>query len=88
MLSGVRSAMLRFGKDPSSVIMIGCDYTSEAQNEIRKGTQSGSVKFPLGGKQSVEYALEIFKGKELPKHIFIPVELVTKENVDTVKPIF
>lgn len=88
MLSGVRSAMMRFKQDPSSVIMIGCDYTSEAREAIRKGTQTGSVKFPLGGKQSVEYAVEIFSGKKLPKHIFIPVELVTKENVERVKPIF
>ena len=88
MISGVRSAMQRFKKDPSSVIMVGCDYTSEAQREIRKGNQTGSVKFPLAGKQAVDYAIEIFEGKELPKHIFIPVELVTKENVDIVEPIF
>ena len=88
MISGARSAMQRFKKDPSSVIMIGCDYTSEAQREIRKGNQTGSVKFPLGGKQAVAYAIEIFEDKELPKHIFIPVELVTKENVERVEPIF
>jgi len=88
MISGARSAMQRFAKDPSSIIMIGCDYTSEAQNAIRKGTQTGSVKFPLGGKQAVKYAIDIFNAKELPKHIFIPVKLVTKENVEEVKPIF
>jgi len=88
MISGARSAMQRFAKDPSSIIMIGCDYTGEAQNAIRKGTQTGSVKFPLGGKQAVKYAIDIFNAKKLPKHIFIPVKLVTKENVEKVKPIF
>ena len=88
MLSGVRSAMLRFNKDPSSIITIGCDYTSEARNEIRKGMQTGSIKFPLGGKQSVDYAIKIFEGEKLPKHIYIPVELVTKANVEKVEPIF
>lgn len=88
MISGARSAMQRFNKDPSSIIMIGCDYTSEAQQEIRKGTQTGSVKFPLGGKQAVEYSIDILSGKNLPKHIYIPVELVTKKNVETVEPIF
>jgi ribose transport system substrate-binding protein len=88
MLSGVRSAMWRFKKDPSSIVMVGCDYTSEARREIRKGNQTGSIKFPLAGKQAVAYAADILNGKELPKHIYIPVKLVTKENVDKVKPVF
>jgi len=88
MISGARSAMLRFKKDPSSIITVGCDYTSEAQREILKGTQTASVKFPLGGKEAVKYALKIFNGEDLPKHIYIPVELVTKENANRVKPIF
>ena len=88
MLSGVRSAMYRFNKDPSSIIMVGCDYTSEAQEEILKGNQSASIKFPLAGKESITYILDILKGKNVPKHIFIPVELVTQENAQQVKPIF
>lgn len=88
MISGVRSAMQKVGKDPSSIIMIGCDYTSEAKSEIKKGTQSASIKFPLGAKQAVSYAIDIFDGKKLPKHILIPVELVTKENVENMEPIF
>ena len=88
MLSGARSAMGRFKKDPSSIIMVGCDYTTEAKNEIMAGTQTASIKFPLGAKQAVTYAIEIFEGKKLPKHIYIPVELVTKENAQEVEPIF
>lgn len=88
MLSGVRSALERFGKDPSSIIMVGCDYTSEAQKAIEEGKQTGSILFPLGGKKSVEIALKIFDGKKVPKHIFIPVKLVTKKNVKTTEPIF
>jgi ribose transport system substrate-binding protein len=88
MLSGVRSAMQRFKQDPASIIMVGCDYTSEAQTEIRKGNQTASVKFPLGGKQALSYAIDLLEGKSLAKHIFIPVELVTKNNVEKVAPIF
>ena len=88
MISGARSAMRRFGKDPSSIVMVGCDYTSEAQEAILKGAQTASIKFPLGAKQAVEYALEIFAGKKLPKHIFISVKLVTQENAKVTKPIF
>lgn len=88
MLSGARSAMLRHTIDPSSIVTIGCDYTSEARDAIRKGTQSGSVLFPLGGKKTVETALKIFKGESVPKHIVIPVKLITKENVEKEDPIF
>lgn len=88
MLSGARSAMLHHAIDPSSIITVGCDYTSEARDAIRKGTQSGSVLFPLGGKKTVETALKIFKGESVPKHIVIPVKLITKENVEKEMPIF
>ena len=88
MLSGVRSALIRHKKDPTKIIMVGCDYTGEAQEAIRKGTQTGSVLFPLGGHKSVEIALKILKGEKVPRHIFIPVELVTQENVNDVPPIF
>lgn len=85
MLSGVRSALKRFNIDPSSIIMVGCDYTSEA---IKNNTQTGSILFPLGGNKSIEIALKIFDRKSVPKHIIIPVTLVTKENVAHMEPIF
>ncbi len=88
MLSGVRSAMKRYKMEPSSIITVGCDYTSEAKEAILSGEQSGSVLFPLGGNKSVEVALDIFNNKSVEKHIFIPVELVTKSNAQAVSPIF
>lgn len=88
MLSGVRSVLNRRGIDPASLITVGCDYTSEARDAIRAGTQSASVLFPLGGRQTVEVALRIFRGETAPKHITIPVRLVTRANVETVEPVF
>ena len=88
MLSGVRMVLNKNHIDPRSIVMVGCDYTSEAQEAIRDGSQSGSVLFPLGGKKSVEIALKIFAGEPVPRHIFIPVKLVTKENVEQIPPIF
>lgn len=88
MLSGVRSAMKRYNIAPSSIVTVGCDYTSEAKEAILKDEQSGSVLFPLGGDKSVAVAVDIFNQKSVPKHIFIPVELVTKSNAQAVKPIF
>jgi ribose transport system substrate-binding protein len=80
--------MQRHGIDPSSLITIGCDYTSEARDAIRKGTQTGSVLFPLGGEKSAQIAMKILQGEKVPKHIVIPVKLITKENVDRERPIF
>lgn len=88
MLSGVRSALRRFNRDPAKLITVGCDYTSEAQAAIRKGTQTASVLFPLGGEKSVEFAVKILKGEAVPKHYFIPVKIVDQTNVNSVKPIF
>ncbi|NCO14659.1 MAG: substrate-binding domain-containing protein [Thiomicrospira sp.] len=88
MLSGARSALQRFNMDPSKLITVGCDYTSEAQEAIRKGTQTASVLFPLGGKKSVEFAVKILNGDTVPKHYFIPVKIVDQTNVNAVKPIF
>lgn len=88
MLSGVRSALYKNKMDPSKIIMIGCDYTAEAREAIRKGEQTGSILFPLGSKQAVDIAMKIFANKKVQKHVYIPVKLVTKKNVETVEPIF
>ena len=88
MLSGVRMVLNRHKIDPGTIVMIGCDYTSEAQQAIRNGSQTGSVLFPLGGTKSVEIGLEILNGKSVPKHIYNPVKLVTNKNVEEVSPIF
>jgi ribose transport system substrate-binding protein len=88
MLSGVRTALDARGIDARKIIMIGCDYTSEARAAIRAGTQTGSVLFPLGGRQSIDVALDIFAKKPVAKHIVIPVKLVTRDNVEKVQPIF
>ena len=88
MLSGVRLVLKRYNIDPASIVMVGCNYISEAQQAIRNGSQAASIKFPLGGKKSVEIALKILNDEPVPKHIYNPVKLITKENVDTTAPIF
>ena len=88
MLNGVRLLLKRYKIDPASIVMVGVDYTSEAREAIRNGSQTGSVLFPLGGKKSVEIALKIFNGEPVAKHIVNPVKLVTKKNVAETAPIF
>ena len=88
MLSGARLAMENQKVDPGSVISIGCDYTSEAREAIRRGTQTGSVLFPLGGKTAVEMARKLLRRDAVPHHVVIPVKLVTRDNVEQMAPIF
>ncbi len=88
MLSGVRSANEKYGIDSSKVVMIGCDYITEAKNAIIEGTQTASILFPLGGIESIQTAIKIINKEKVEKHINIPTKLVTKENVQIVKPVF
>lgn len=88
MLSGVRPVLTKYGIDPSSVVMVGVDYTSEAQQAIRDGRQTASVKFPLGGIEAVEVIVKALSGESVPHHIVIPVNMVTSENVEVLDPIF
>ncbi len=88
MVSGVRSVYQRHGIDMASVITVGCDYTSEARQAILSGMQSGSIRFPLGGKKTAEIALKILAGEKVAKHIYNPVKLITRDNANAVPPIF
>ncbi len=88
MLSGVRVALQSHKVDPRGIIMVGCDYTREAREAIRQGTQTGSVLFPLGGQQAVAAALQWLENKGAPKDVLIPVKLVSRDNVEQVNPIF
>ena len=88
MLSGVRMVLRRYNIDPASMVMVGVDYISEAQQAIRNGSQAASILFPLGGTATIKNALKIFNGETVPKHIYNPVKLVTKKNVEEVAPIF
>jgi ribose transport system substrate-binding protein len=88
MLSGVRLVLKRYKIDPTSIIMVGVDFISEAQQAIRNGTQLATVTYPLGGKKAVQIALKILKGQSVPRQIAISSELVTKTNVNKLTPIF
>lgn len=88
MLVGVRAVFKARNYDFSKIISVGCDYTSQAKQAIVQGLQSGSVKFPLAAKESVEVVQKLIANERVAKHIVIPVKLVTKENVDRIEPVF
>lgn len=88
MLSGLRMVLEKRKLNQANLITVGVDYTSEARDAIRKRTQSASILFPLGGRQSVIVAHDLLKGRKVPRHISIPVQWVTVDNVEQVPPIF
>ena len=88
MLSGARMALQNQKVDLRKLISVGCDYTSEAREAIRNGTQTASILFPLGGKMAVDVAQKLLAKTAVPRHVVIPVKLVTRDNVEQVSPIF
>jgi ribose transport system substrate-binding protein len=88
MLSGARLALEKHKLAPRALITVGCDYTSEARDAIRAGTQTASVLFPLGGTKAVEIAKKLLAKEAVPQHVEINVKLVTRDNLNQVKPIF
>ena len=88
MASGARIALSFAGKDLNDYSIIGIDYIKEAQTAIREGSQLASFTYPTGGKQGGKYALKILQGESVERHIHIQSKLITKTNVNIVKPIF
>ncbi|MCD6259724.1 MAG: substrate-binding domain-containing protein [Helicobacteraceae bacterium] len=88
MLSGVRTFYTKYKLDSEALLSIGVDYISEAKDAIMRGTQDASILFALGGKESVQVALDFLDGKKVPKTITNPIKLITKENTIYVQPIF
>lgn len=88
MLSGIRSAMQRYNKDPKETIMIGCDYIEEAKIAINNSLQTATIKQPLGGKKSIDIAIKILNNETVSKDIPLPIQLINKQNLSQIKPIF
>ncbi|MDX1807980.1 MAG: substrate-binding domain-containing protein [Sulfurospirillaceae bacterium] len=88
MLSGARLAMIKHGIDPKNIISIGCGYINEAKVAIEDGLQTGSIKSPHAGQEAAKIAMDIINKKNVKKHILMPITLITKDNVDSIKPIF
>lgn len=88
MLSGVRTVLRHRGIDPSSLLMVGIDYTAEAREAIRNDTQDSTFLYPLCGEEAADAAVDILFGRKVPKEIVVGTKHITKENVDAVAPIF
>lgn len=88
MAAGARMALRKNGIDPSSIVLTGIDYITEAQKAILAGGQSASFTYPTSGKEGAQIALKILQGEKVPKEIVIDSVMVTKENAADIPPIF
>lgn len=86
MLIGARTVMNRLGKE--LVPSVSIDYIKETQKAIKNGNQLASFLYPTSGKQGVQLIIDIINGKEVPKNTILDTIMITKENVNNVKPIF
>lgn len=88
MAAGARAAMRWAGIDPSRVPTVGIDYIAEAREAIRAGEEDASFVYPTFAEEGAAAAMRILKGEPVPREIVVQSQLVTRDNVDSVAPIF
>lgn len=88
MASGARIALKKAGINTADILIVGIDYINEAREAIRKGEQTASFLYPTSAKQAVDAVRSILQGKPVAKRIKVASDLITKNNVDKIKPIF
>lgn len=78
-LEAVKAAGLQ-----DKIIVVGFDAIPDALCSIKNGGLAATVaQKPYEiGRMGVDAALKVLKGEKLPETIYVPVELVTPENVD------
>lgn len=70
------------------VVVVGVDFIEEAQESIKNGELAASVAMSpyLFGKAGVIMSLKVIQGHEIKEDvIWTPIQLVTKDNVDSMK---
>lgn len=88
MASGARLALMKAGISPKNKLIVGIDYIQEARKAIISGEQSASFLYPTSSKEAAEIVIKILHGKKVPKKVSVKSQIITKENVELIKPIF
>ena len=88
MAAGARLALKKAGISPKDKIIVGIDYIREAREAIKNGTQSASFLYPTCAKEVADIVLKILHRKVVPKKVHVKSQIITKENVNKVFPIF
>jgi ABC-type sugar transport system substrate-binding protein len=88
MLIGARETMKRYQAQISSIPIVGIDYIKATREAILGDEQLASFVYPTSGKEGVEIIVDLIDGKSVPKNSTVKTQMVTKENVRKVQPIF
>lgn len=85
MAIGAIMALDQSGKRDKPVLVGGIDATPDGLKALASGKMQVTVfQDAIGqGKASVDAAQRLIKGEKVPSHIWIPFELVTRENMQT-----
>jgi ABC-type sugar transport system substrate-binding protein len=87
MALGVIQAVKESGRS-KEIKVTGLDGQKEEFDAIRAGDEAATWLYPPAGTEGMAVALKILKGEKVPPKIMLPTVRVTKDNVDTVKPVF
>ena len=88
MAVGARLALKKSGIAAKDKIIVGIDYINEARDAIKAGNQAASFIYPICAKETAAVVLKILKGKKVAKKISVESKLITKNNVNSISPIF
>jgi ABC-type sugar transport system substrate-binding protein len=76
------------GEGWNEVVVIGCDGTRQAFEAVRLGLMHATVLQDAAeqGRLSVRTARRMLRGEETPAEVITPLPIVTRANVDSLKP--
>lgn len=83
-VQAAKAAGIPLGIEKGKLIVVGSNCLKQGIAAIKAGEQySTGIQIPSRtGSRAVELIVDHFNGKQVPKHEFLPVETVTKANVD------
>ena len=82
MAIGAILALQQAGKDPKNLVIGGIDATQDALREMERGNLAVTVfQDPKAqGRGAVETAVKLTKGEQVDSFVWIPFQLVTRDN--------
>jgi len=67
----------------NDIIFVGIDALAhEGQIYVKQGIMIASFEYPTGGKESIQTALKILSGEEVPRELTLRSRVFTKENIE------
>lgn len=84
MAIGAIQAMKAIGMDMDKVVVAGVDATQDALQAMREGDLDVTVfqDAKAQGAGSVDVAIKLARGEEVPQKVWVPFKLVTPENME------